>query len=181
MLSVFWQKGYEGASLEDLTQATGVARPGLYAAFGNKEVLFRKALDLYEAKYLGFMRDALDEPTSLKVVERILRGSVNLHSNSDHLGCLGLTGALACSEAAEPIRLELVRRRNAGQVALCQRLERAQQERDLPLSTDAQSLSSFVMAISQGMAVQAKGGATKGALEGMLNHVLSTWPAPSQP
>lgn len=49
-LSVFWQKGYEGASIEDLTKATGVARPGLYAAFGNKERLFRKALDLYEAQ-----------------------------------------------------------------------------------------------------------------------------------
>ncbi|MGI4812191.1 MAG: TetR/AcrR family transcriptional regulator, partial [Janthinobacterium lividum] len=69
-LSVFWQKGYEGASFEDLTQATGVARPGLYSAFGNKEALFIKALDLYDAKYMGFMNEALSEPTSLKVVER---------------------------------------------------------------------------------------------------------------
>ncbi|NOJ99499.1 helix-turn-helix transcriptional regulator, partial [Corallococcus coralloides] len=72
-LSVFWQKGYEGASLEDLTQATGVARPGLYAAFGNKEKIFLKALDLYDAAYMGFMREALDEPTSREVVARILR------------------------------------------------------------------------------------------------------------
>jgi AcrR family transcriptional regulator len=47
-LRVFWSKGYEGASLTDLTEAMGVTRPSLYAAFGNKEELFHKALDLYE-------------------------------------------------------------------------------------------------------------------------------------
>ena len=113
-LSVFWQKGYEGTSFEDLTQATGVARPGLYSAFGNKEEFFLKALDLYDAKYMGFMSEALNEPTSRKVVERILRGSACVHTlNSAHPGCLGINGALACSDDAEPIRRELIRRRAA--------------------------------------------------------------------
>ena len=44
-LQVFWRKGYEGASLSDLTKAVGVNRPSLYAAFGDKRALFRKALD----------------------------------------------------------------------------------------------------------------------------------------
>lgn len=61
---VFWQKGYEGTSFEDLTQATGVARPGLYSAFGNKKEFFAKALNLYDAKYMRFMSEALNEPTS---------------------------------------------------------------------------------------------------------------------
>lgn len=178
-LSVFWQKGYEGSSFENLTEATGVARPGLYSAFGNKEALFRKALDLYESKHMGFMADAMDELTSLKVVERILRGSANVHTmDSTHPGCLGINGALACSDDAEPIRQELVRRRAATQLALRRRLERAQRERDLPSSVNSTDLASFVMAVSQGMAVQAKAGASRKVLEGLANYVLSTWPSP---
>ncbi|SAL30504.1 TetR family transcriptional regulator [Caballeronia sordidicola] len=176
-LSVFWQNGYEGTSFDDLTKATGVARPGLYAAFGNKEALFRKALDLYGAKYMGFMTEALNEPTSLRVVERILRGSAVLHTmNSAHPGCLGLNGALACSDDAEPIRRELIRRRAATQLALRRRLERAQREGDLPSSVSCATLASFVMAVSQGMAVQAKAGASKKTLDGLVDHVLGTWP-----
>jgi len=179
-LSVFWQKGYEGTSFEDLSQATGVARPGLYAAFGNKQEIFIKALDLYDAKYMGFMADALNESTSRKVVERILRGSAGVQTMSAaHPGCLGINGALACSDDAEPIRRELIRRRAATQLALRKRLERAQREGDLPASVDSAALASFVMAVSQGMAVQAKAGASRKALEGLVEHVLSTWPKAS--
>ena len=165
-LAVFWQKGYEGTSFEDLTQATGVARPGLYAAFGNKEALFHRALDLYQAKYMGFMAEALAERTARKVAQHILRGSAVLHTLSPkHPGCLGMNGALACSDDAEPIRRELIRRRAATQQALRRRLERAQKEGDLPASTDCATLAAYVMTVSQGMAVQAKAGASRGALE----------------
>jgi AcrR family transcriptional regulator len=177
-LSVFWEKGYEGTSFDDLSKATGVARPGLYAAFGNKEALFLKAVDLYESHYLGFMSDALAEPTSRKVVERILQGSAALHTrHSSHPGCLGLNGALACSKDAESIRLELVERRAASQMALRRRLELAQREGDLPASAKCAVLASFVMAVSQGMAVQAKAGASRRALEALASHALSTWPS----
>ncbi|QWA09701.1 TetR/AcrR family transcriptional regulator [Sodalis ligni] len=177
-LSVFWQKGYEGTSFEDLTQATGVARPGLYAAFGNKEALFFQALDLYDKRYLGFMAQALDEPTSYKVVERILRGCAVLHTLSpSHPGCLGLNGALACSDGAESVRQELIRRRAASQLALCRRLERAQREGDLLPSAGCDTLAEYVMTVSQGMAVQAKAGVSRQSLEKLAEHVLSTWPA----
>ncbi|WP_454726827.1 MULTISPECIES: TetR/AcrR family transcriptional regulator [Cupriavidus] len=180
-LSIFWQKGYEGTSFEDLTQATGVARPGLYSAFGNKQEIFIKALDLYDAKYMGFMADALNEPTSLKVVERILRESAGVQTISTaHPGCLGINGALACSDDGEPIRRELIRRRAATQLALRKRLERAQREGDLPASADGAALAFFVMTVSQGMAVQAKAGASRKALEGMVEYVLDTWPLATQ-
>jgi AcrR family transcriptional regulator len=181
-LSVFWQKGYEGTSFEDLCSATGVARPGLYAAFGNKEAFFLRALDRYDAKYMAFMSEALDEPTSFKVVECILRGSAEIQTLfSDSPGCLGVNGALACSDNGEPIRQELVRRRASTQLALRQRLERARKEGDLPESVDCTSLAFFVMTVTQGMAVQAKAGAAKKSLEGLVSQVLSTWPGKSLP
>src|SRR5205085_3973098 len=75
-LRVFWSKGYEGASLTDLTDAMGITRPSLYAAFGNKEALFRKALDLYESEKLQYTRLALDQPTARAVAEHIMRGAL---------------------------------------------------------------------------------------------------------
>ena len=74
-LHVFWQRGYEGTSLSDLTEAMGINRPSLYAAFGNKEELFRRALDRYAEKGPGAVyRKALAEPTARAVVERLLKG-----------------------------------------------------------------------------------------------------------
>ncbi len=177
-LSVFWQKGYEGTSFEDLTNATGVARPGLYAAFGNKESLFLRALDRYDAKYMAFMSEALNEPKSRDVVRRILEGSVGVQTlRSTTRGCLGLNGALACSDEGEPIRKELIRRRNATEAALRARLERAKQEGDLPRSADCGMLAGYVMAVNQGLAVQAKAGAPKTKLVAIVQHVLATWPS----
>jgi AcrR family transcriptional regulator len=180
-LSVFWQKGYEGTSFEDLTSATGVARPGLYSAFGNKEALFRKALDRYDSKYMSFMSEALSETRASDVVRRILEGSVEVQTlYSANRGCLGLNGALACSDEGEPIRKELVARRNATEAALRRRLQRARQEGDLPQSADCAMLASYVMTVNQGLAVQAKAGAPKATLRAIVEHVLTTWPSPKR-
>ena len=70
-LRVFWSKGYEGTSLSDLTEAMGITRPSLYAAFGNKESLFRKALDLYEREKLEYVGRALEQPTARCVAEAV--------------------------------------------------------------------------------------------------------------
>src|SRR5579859_7267292 len=70
-LHVFWRKGYEGTSLSDLTRAMGINRPSLYAAFGNKEELFRKALDRYAAGPASFTTEAIKEPTARAVAERL--------------------------------------------------------------------------------------------------------------
>src|SRR3954451_10999173 len=77
-LAVFWRKGFEGTSLPDLTEAMGINRPSLYAAFGNKEELFRKALDRYLEGPARSGREALDEPSSRSAVERLLRGAADL-------------------------------------------------------------------------------------------------------
>src|SRR6202041_392403 len=71
-MRVFWEKGYEGASLADLTRAMRIERPSLYAAFGNKEALFRKVLDRYACKVSAFVTESLNEPTARAAVERLL-------------------------------------------------------------------------------------------------------------
>jgi AcrR family transcriptional regulator len=155
----------------------GINRPSLYAAFGNKEALFRKALDRYAEGPAAYTRTALDEPTARAVVERLLCGVVDLLTDpSTPQGCLAVQGALACGDAAAAIRQELVVRRVAGEAALCQRLERARTDGDLPADADPADLARYVTTVSQGMAVQAAGGASREELRRVVETALRAWP-----
>ena len=176
-MAVFWQKGYKGASFSDLSEAMKVARPGIYAAFGNKEALFLRAFDRYITRYMGFVTEALDEPTSFQVVERILRGSADIQTlDSSAQGCMSTNSAVGSSEEVEPVRRALARWQAETETALHKRLERAKAEGDLPDSANAGGLTRFIMALTQGMAVQAKAGATRVALYEVVDQALATWP-----
>jgi AcrR family transcriptional regulator len=177
-LRVFWSKGYEGASLTDLTDAMGITRPSLYAAFGNKEALFRKALDLYESEKLEYTRAALEQPTARAVAEHIMRGALEAQTaNSEPHGCLGVISSMACGAEAESIKAEVVARRASSHRALVERFERAKMEGDLPAHVDAVGLTSYLYAILQGMAVQAGSGATREELARVIETSLMVWPS----
>ncbi|MGN6329864.1 MAG: TetR/AcrR family transcriptional regulator [Rhodanobacter sp.] len=177
-LCVFWRKGYEGASYTDLTEATGVERPALYAAFGNKEALFRRALERYYDRYLDFFPAALEQPTSREVAAHILHGAAELNTRyPDRKGCLGVHGVLAGSDDAEPIRRVVVEARADGEASLRARFERAKREGDLPETADCAVLAAYVCAVLHGMAVQAKAGFSREMLEAVAEQALSAWPA----
>jgi AcrR family transcriptional regulator len=176
-LQVFWRKGYEGASLSDLTKAVGVNRPSLYAAFGDKEALFRKALDRYLEGPAAYTQEALKESTARAVVERLLRGAADLNSAPCNPGgCLMVRGALASSEAADSVRQALTARRAAGEAALSRRLQRAKSEGDLPANVNPADLARYVATIIYGMAVLAAGGASRDKLERVIEMTLRTLP-----
>ena len=113
-MHVFWAKGYEGASLSDLTRAMRINRPSLYAAFGNKEELFRKVLDRYMNGPLAYFGEALGAAKARDVVERIFLGAANMARDPRMpAGCLVVQGALACGDAARSVRKEIAARRAA--------------------------------------------------------------------
>jgi AcrR family transcriptional regulator len=177
-LRVFREKGYEGASLLDLTRAMGINRPSLYAAFGNKEALFRKAVDRYVDEHAASLREALDEPTARGAVERILRGTAGaLTEPRTPRGCLLVQGALSCTDEAQPIREELASRRDAAELALRRRLERAAAEGDLPKRASPADLARYVATVLHGMSVQASGGATRQELRRLVDLAMGAWPA----
>jgi AcrR family transcriptional regulator len=176
-LRVFWSKGYEGASLSDLTEAMGITRPSLYAAFGNKESLFRKALDLYECEKLAYIGEALQAPTSRGVAERLLHGALAMQtSECEPRGCLRVISSVACGTEAESIRAEVIARRASSHRAMLERFERAKAEGDLPDHVDAEGLANYMGALLQGMAVQAGAGASKAQLEALVDTSLAMWP-----
>jgi AcrR family transcriptional regulator len=176
-LKVFWRKGYEGATLPELTRAMGINRPSLYAAFGNKEALFCKVLDRYVAGPSAYVGEALKEPTARAVAERILGGTIDLLTDprNPH-GCLMVQGALACGEAAESVRRELVARRVACEDAIRRRFERALAEGDLPADAAPADLARYVVTVVHGMAVQAAGGASREQLQRVVALALRAWP-----
>jgi AcrR family transcriptional regulator len=176
-LRVFWKKGYEGTALSDLTAAMGINRPSIYATFGNKEALFRKALDRYSERMTCYTAEALKEPTARAVAERLMVGTAELLScPGNPKGCLMVQGALACGDEAAPVRKELISRRATGEAELRERFERARAEGDLPAGADAGDLARYVMAVMHGMSVQSAGGASRAELQGVIDLSLRAWP-----
>jgi AcrR family transcriptional regulator len=175
-LHVFWRKGYEGASMADLTEAMGITKPSLYAAFGNKEDLFRKALDRYVDGPGGYFRTGLEKATAREAVEHILYESVEAVTDPRNPGCLAVQGALCCGDAAETIKQELMARRSKSEGDLRLRFTRAIAEGDLPADADAGDLARYVSAILQGMAVQAAGGAPREQLRKLADMAMRSWP-----
>src|ERR1700736_1950044 len=104
-MRVFWEKGYEGATLSDLTEAMGINRSSMYVPSGGKQALFPMAMARYAEGPAAYAREALKQPTARAVVEALLRGALELLTDPSHPpGCLSVQGALACGPDAEPIK-----------------------------------------------------------------------------
>jgi AcrR family transcriptional regulator len=181
-LGVFWRKGYEGASLPNLTEAMGINRPSLYAAFGNKEGLFRAVVERYVAGPAACVRRALEQPTARAAAEALLKASIDVVTDPRNPpGCLLVQGALACGEAADSVRCELAARRLASEIAIRERFERARAEGDLPPDANPADLARYISTVLRGLAVQATGGATRSELLRVARVALRAWPERQAP
>jgi AcrR family transcriptional regulator len=176
-LRVFWSKGYEGASLTDLTEAMGITRPSLYAAFGNKEALFRQTLDLYEREKLAYVGPALDAPTAKGVAQRLLQGAIDTCAGeSEPRGCLRVIASSACGSESECIRAEVLERSRKVRAMLVDRMARALAEGDFNGPTDPEAITTYLTAVLQGMAVQAGAGASREDVQRVVDTTLAVWP-----
>jgi AcrR family transcriptional regulator len=177
-LEVFWARGYEGATLPELTKAMGINRPSLYSAFGNKEQLFHKALDRYQTGPMSFLAEALRKPTARAVVKAIFSGFIKMQHDRDKArGCLVVSGALACGEEAEVIRRELAQLRQAIVRMFRERFERAVKDGDLPARTDCATLARYTATVLNGLAVQSASGATEKELRLVAALAMRAWPS----
>jgi len=177
-VQVFWRQGFEGTAISDLTEALGINRPSLYAAFGNKEALFRRALDRYTGRTARYVPESLDQSTARAVVEHLLRGAVDATTGrGSPRGCLGVQGALVSSPDNDPVRRKLASWRRAGEAAIRARLVRAREEGELPAGADPADLARWVTTVIQGVAVQAAGGASRRQLHRVVEMTLRGWDA----
>jgi AcrR family transcriptional regulator len=176
-LDLFWRKGFEGTSLSDLTEAMGISRPSLYAAFGDKETLFRKVLERYAAGPGAFAAEALADPCARRAIERFLvKAAKALTDPRWPRGCLCVQGALACGDDAKTIRNELAAKRAETEAAVRDRLERAAATGEW-IPADPTDFARYLAAVFQGMAVQATAGASREELLAVARLAMTAWPA----
>lgn len=176
-MRVFWQKSYEGATMSDLTEAMGINRSSMYAAFGDKQALFRRVVDRYQQGPMTFIRNALEKPTVRKVASSLLHGIVNFLSQPDQpRGCLLIQGALACGDDAEPIKKAVTIGRKSGEDALRKRMIKAQREGELANEVNAADFARFFSTVMNGLAIQAANGATRDEMKRIADIALSALP-----
>jgi AcrR family transcriptional regulator len=149
----------------------------MYAAFGNKEELFRKVLERYTEGPASYVARALQEPTASRVATAFLHGSVRATTTPGcPAGCLGVQGSLAAGAAGREARDALATWRDDGVRRLRERFQRAVDEGDLPPDADAGALARYLMTVSNGIAVQAAGGATRDDVQRVADMALHAWP-----
>lgn len=180
-LALFWRHGYEGTSLAALTEAIGVTPTSLYAAFGNKEALFRRVVDRYIQGPANYLHRAIAQPTARAVFESALAGATDMVTRPGAAdGCLLVHGALAAHPGGQGVRADLARRRAAAEAEVRRRFEQAVAEGELASDAEAARLASFLMTVIWGLSVQAAGGAGRAELESAVQTALSCWPGPER-
>ncbi|WP_437506135.1 TetR/AcrR family transcriptional regulator [Sorangium sp. So ce1099] len=182
-MEVFWERGYEGTSLSDLTAAMGINSPSLYAAFGCKESLFREAVSLYnEVEGAAVARAMREEPTARRAVEAMLRGNVEAYvSPGKPSGCMIVLAATLGTQESEAVRGHLAELRRGALVELQRRLDRGVTEGDLPAGTDTAALAAFYTTVLQGLSIQARDGASHEALLSVVDCAMAAWDALARP
>jgi Transcriptional regulator len=176
-IEVFWRQGYEGASLSDLTEAMGINKTSMYAAFGNKRDLFDKALARYAEIDMAYARTALAAPTAREVAETFLRENVKAVTTPGRPpGCFSIQSGLACGTANSDVSATLARARGGGELLMRDRFRRAIQEGDLDPAHDPGDLARYIMTVSEGLAVHAAAGVTRQELTRVVELALRALP-----
>jgi len=162
-MTLFWARGFDGVSISDVSEATGVNRRSIYAEFDSKENLFARAARRYMAGPGNYLVDALAQPTAREVAEAMVHGAARTVSGT-------IPGCLTVDRAPGLVEL-----REATVHQLAERFERAVAEGDLS-GVDPVLLARWVLTICQGLAVQARSGATRDELQAVADLGLAGWP-----
>jgi len=179
---LFWSKGFASTSINDLCDAMGIRSPSLYAAFGSKEALYLEAVERYVGTQGPPVWDKLAEGITARAgIENLLiAGTESLpKSRATPAGCMAMLAAVGDEWPAAIVRVVREVRREVLNT-LRSRLENAVANGELPASTDVEGLSRFYLSVFQGMAVQAKDGATPAELRGAAAAAMAAWPRDGQ-
>src|SRR5947199_4827953 len=158
---VFWERGYECASISDLSAAMGVNSPSLYAAFGCKEQLLREAVALYNQIEGADIAAALRErPTAHEAIAEVLRRNAVAYTDPGKpTGCMIVLTATTFTEGNRAVHDHLADWRMSLERDLRERIERGIADGDVPVGADAVTIAAFYNAVNHGMAIQARDGA----------------------
>ncbi|SOD90158.1 TetR/AcrR family transcriptional regulator [Streptomyces sp. Ag109_G2-15] len=174
----FWDVGYHGTSIDDLSAATGLGRGSLYAAFGGKRALFLRALDSYDSDALGAWRTALGGPgPALPLLERHVRDvAEGITRDVERRGCMMARSAAELSSVDEGVAERTAAVVRGLHSALRGCIVRAQAEGSLAADADADSLAGLLLAVLRGLEALGKAGAAPEVVSGAAEQVLALLP-----
>ena len=169
---VFWRKGFQGTSLDDITAATGLAKPSLYAAFGDKNALFLKVLDRYHERIIANAEPVLyDGPSARDAIERWLTGFVPFCSGvRGSRGCLSINTAADGASEQKEIRKKVERFNRKLEELLRNRLRADRTQ--FSDTFDPDSAARTIMAIYLGLMVMAKDAPDAARVRATLNQAM---------
>jgi AcrR family transcriptional regulator len=183
-LDVFWERGYEGTSLQDLARAMGIASASIYACFGSKEDLFRRVMALYGATCGEPPRRALrDGPTARAAIHAMLRATADQVTGPDtpHYCMLILAAPTGAVENHE-VREFLADRRRDMHATIRDRLARGAADGDLTApAAGLDAVARYYTTVVQGLSIQARDGATRADLEAVITCAMAAWDALTSP
>ncbi len=163
---LFWERGYEGTSMADLTHAMGLSPSSIYAAFGDKQALFSLAVKRYLDSRAQYAKKALDEPTLEAVIRALFDNTVGFLTAPGHPPtCMTLAGAMGCSTDATPARDLMTEVRKQNEVAIRERLLQARRSGELSKDINVGDYARYLSAILAGLSIQAANGSTKAELK----------------
>ncbi|MFV8242279.1 TetR/AcrR family transcriptional regulator [Mycolicibacterium peregrinum] len=176
-MDVFWERGYEGTRVSDLTAAMGLNAPSLYATFGSKEDLFREVVAYYGAPERSPLMMALQRPVPIRdAVEAMLRDSVHQYADPDSPpGCLIVLAGIAYSTETEALRDLLKRYRDEDRAQLQARIRAAVADGELPADVDPQQLASFLITVLHGLSIQARDGTPRAGMDAAVDLAMLAW------
>jgi AcrR family transcriptional regulator len=177
-MNVFWAKGYEGTTLEDLLEVMGgITAPSLYNAYGSKEQLFKEAVDLYMSTVASKGAEALENaPTARVGVESMLRAAIDTFCRpGGPRGCLISSSVAKCARGNEGVEAYVRSLRLKAPDAIKRRLKRALDEGELSASTDVGRVTTFYTTVAQGLGVRAGDGVSRAELMSVIDGAMAAW------
>ena len=177
----FWQHGYETTSIVDLTAAMGITAPSLYTAFGDKKQLFLEAVELYAGDPTE-LAGAIDRALSAReaAAEMLNSAAEAFTGDATPRGCLLASATASGSSESADVQLAVANIRRRVMNVLASRIERDVAAGLLPAETDAAAVAGMVMAVTQGMSVLARDGASRETLRAIAETALAGWPSRSK-
>lgn len=174
---LFWERGYDGTSTGQICDVLGIFKPSLYRAFHSKEELFERVLDRYDQQYLQFVCDALKAPTAFEVSRRLFHGLIDVMTQPNlPRGALDINAAITGTSQHEALRQRLIARRSNYEEALTDRFSRAKRDGCLPEESRPHALAAFVLSMCEGIALQARAGASPTTLRDIADVALQAVP-----
>jgi AcrR family transcriptional regulator len=173
---LFWKKGYEVTSIAELCDSIGIEPPSLYAAFGSKENLYSECLDYYQQTIAPLIWDGLDKaPTAKDGFAAVLHGTAKvLPSTIRASGCM-VTLSAAGENGDTALGKKIKAARGAGLKRFEARLRRGIADGDVPRRVNVKAIARFFLDLQQGMAVQARDGASTRTLKEIASLAMKAW------